>query len=252
MYLTYCSIFFSFHLISIMFTSGFRLMSAYKKGYAFELTCKHVLELFSIHLYQRGGAGDLGVDLIGVWQLDSKDECLNSLKSERDPSKPWTMINVVVQCKHEKKPCKPSYVRELDGVISRWNSEKSNAGYFIPPNLLDNDKYSCSHSDIPVIGILASSSGFSVNSITALQYSKNPMIFMTVEPPESLDEPITASNVTSSKLQYCKFNRPVQNILPSLTIGNTFTAGTDLESSQPSIVLINNDIDVSTISSFKE
>ena len=219
--------------------------SSVAKGAKFETLVTDVLRCFGFHLHKKGGAGDLGNDLQGLWQVGSRNDCLEALAAPSEAYSP--MVNVIVQCKHEKKPCKPAYVRELDGVLSRWteSSKNDSTGYFIPPQLSDNKAIkSSTHKNVPILGLLVCSSGFTPSCITALQYSNNPMLFMKIDP-NFTNETTPSKSWYQSRLKFVKMNRASQRILPKLRIGDTFVAGSMFENTHPSIVLFNDQKDIS-------
>src|SRR3990167_188213 len=196
------------------------LCSSATKGAKFERGCLETLSNFNFHLQQCGGAGDKGVDLIGVWQLVPTSQLLEKLSIiNTNDTLPninfinpisWPLVNTVIQCKHEKIKCKPSYVRELDGVLSRFNSQSSTE-IFIPTTRQSSlNTLAIPPIKIPLIGFLICSSSFSPGCLTALHSSLNPIILMIVEPVEEKE---------SFELGYIQLNSKARFYLPNLVAG---------------------------------
>lgn len=79
--------------------------STYFVGTLYEYTVLRALRKFNIYLYRTGGTDDRGVDLRGRWLLPTHTHYSDG-------------IPVVVQCKAEKRPLGPKYLRELEGVTA--------------------------------------------------------------------------------------------------------------------------------------
>jgi hypothetical protein len=79
--------------------------STYYVGTLFEYTVLRALREFNIVLYRTGGSDDKGIDLRGRWILPTHTQY-----SEGVP--------VIVQCKAEKRPLGPKYLRELEGATT--------------------------------------------------------------------------------------------------------------------------------------
>ena len=71
-------------------------------GTAYERHASAVLRSIGLAMRQTGGKDDAGIDLQGVWHLS--------------PSK---SLSAIAQCKRVSRPCGPSIVRELEGVLTR-------------------------------------------------------------------------------------------------------------------------------------
>jgi hypothetical protein len=79
--------------------------STYYVGTLYEYTVLNALRKFNICLHRTGGTDDHGVDLRGRWLLPTHIEYSDG-------------IPVVVQCKAERRPTGPKYLRELEGATS--------------------------------------------------------------------------------------------------------------------------------------
>lgn len=210
------------------------------KGTNYEILSKDVLQRYGFHFERRGGASDLGIDLLGFWQLQNREKTSDKLKGLALSDDSWPMINVIAQCKNEARNCKPSYVRELDGVISRWTEAKYK-NFFVPPHL---SHHSILHNNfldlpIPLLGVLICSGGFTKSCIEALNHSKNPMMFITVEAMPDME--ITKEGKDDiwyqCRLKFCKFNNAASSILPNFQIANTFS----VNDNQPQLMMFYDD-----------
>jgi len=79
--------------------------STYYVGTLYEYTVLNALRKFNICLHRTGGTDDHGVDLRGRWLLPTHTEYSDG-------------IPIVVQCKAERRPTGPKYLRELEGATS--------------------------------------------------------------------------------------------------------------------------------------
>jgi Protein of unknown function (DUF2034) len=79
--------------------------STYYVGTLYEYTVLRALRTFNIFLHRTGGTDDKGVDLRGRWLLPPHLHYSDG-------------IPVIVQCKAEKKPIGPKYLRELEGATA--------------------------------------------------------------------------------------------------------------------------------------
>lgn len=70
-------------------------------GTHYEYTAQAALEQLGMSLKRIGGKSDLGIDLLGTWQLPSTLEPLK----------------VLIQCKALAKKMEPAHARELEGAI---------------------------------------------------------------------------------------------------------------------------------------
>ena len=220
-------------------------MSTVHKGAFFESLCTRVLLRYGFHLQRKGGAGDLGIDLQGFWQVGTAQQVEHSLEAGAGRSLQWPLINLIVQCKHEKTTCKPAYIRELDGVLSRWGgADHAVSGFFLPRGLAAGHPHlhNCQHR-IPLLGAILCSSGYSASCMTALNSSMNPMMCMVINAEGNEDQEAPDHALwLQSRLQFCKLNQAAQRILPHLSLAPTFATG----EAEPSLVLINEGIDITT------
>lgn len=77
--------------------------STHYVGTLYEYTVLRALREFNISLHRTGGTDDKGVDLRGRWLLPQHTNYLDG-------------IPVAIQCKAEKGPIGPKYLRELEGA----------------------------------------------------------------------------------------------------------------------------------------
>jgi Required for respiratory growth protein 7 len=141
--------------------------STVHRGVAFEKRSLNILQSqLSMSLQKVGGKSDGGIDLQGWWWLPlSKRRA-----SAPDAPRTWTgkdgvprrRIRVLGQCKAEKKKMGPNYVRELEGVLGRHNSQPGQD---------------------PAVGLLISESAFT-RSTTLRAFSSQIPLFLLHLPPE--------------------------------------------------------------------
>jgi len=86
-------------------TTNLSTVSTYYRGTLYEYTVLQALRGFNICLHRTGGTDDKGLDLRGRWVLPHHNNYSEG-------------IPVVVQCKAEKKPVGPKYMRELEGATT--------------------------------------------------------------------------------------------------------------------------------------
>ena len=79
--------------------------STYYVGTLYEYTVLRALRTLNISLHRTGGTDDRGVDLRGRWLLPKHTHYSDG-------------IPVIVQCKAEKRPMGPRYLRELEGATA--------------------------------------------------------------------------------------------------------------------------------------
>ena len=79
--------------------------STFYVGTLYEYMVLRELRAFNISLHRTGGTDDKGVDLRGRWLLPHHTQYSDG-------------IPVVVQCKAERRPTGPKYVRELEGATT--------------------------------------------------------------------------------------------------------------------------------------
>jgi Protein of unknown function (DUF2034) len=83
--------------------------STYYAGTLYEYTVLRALRSFNICLHRTGGTDDRGIDLRGRWILPHHTNYADG-------------VPVLVQCKAEKKPIGPRYLRELEGATAAEDS----------------------------------------------------------------------------------------------------------------------------------
>jgi len=84
--------------------------STYYVGTLHEYTVMRALREFNMALHRTGGSDDKGIDLRGRWLLPHHQAYSDG-------------IPVVVQCKAEKRPMGPRYLRELEGATMSEGQE---------------------------------------------------------------------------------------------------------------------------------
>lgn len=214
---------------------------AAKRGLAYENHCIDVLRQFSFHVKHKGIAGDKGVDFQGFWQVAPAD-----IFDHKSPEP--HMFNIIGECKHDIRQGRSIYIRELEGVLSRWK-HKQHHGSFI--TRMYPERMILATKVIPIIGIIVNSFGYSTNAIEAFENSKNPMIMSVVRPQNHLPD---TENPTKEQLKSClvywRPNTPAKTLLPHMRYEETMEYSTDKIT--PSINLYYKDIDVSTIELPKE
>lgn len=125
-------------------------------------------------LLKVGGKSDGGIDLQGWWyvpvspsrlkqQQDKTNEVIKTWKASDSTVR--QRLRVIGQCKAEQKKIGPRYIRELEGVLSRYESSTVNF----------------------VVGLLVSESEFSRSTLLAAYSSKLPLFLLQLpaEPHES-------------------------------------------------------------------
>jgi hypothetical protein len=144
-------------------------LSAVHRGIAYE---EHSMRLLqdglSMSLRRVGGKADGGIDLQGWWWLPSNDSTVH--RSTRG----YRRFRVLAQCKAEAKKLSPKYIREMEGVLHRFNVDPSYAG--LEPR---EGKESTLH---PVVGMMISSTPFS--RMAALHAHSSPLPFILLHVPE--------------------------------------------------------------------
>lgn len=140
-------------------------------GVGYEQACLHFLQTrLGMVLQRTGGANDNGVDLIGQWMLEGRQH------------------DCVVQCKHHRKKLGPRTVRELEGTMSYFQKDPQ----------------------APLLGLLISSSPFTVKSVERATASRLPLWLLHLEPhPSNPDLPL----VCRGSLQNLPFKRAVRDLV---------------------------------------
>ncbi|TPX59536.1 hypothetical protein PhCBS80983_g02379 [Powellomyces hirtus] len=90
------------------------LPSTVHVGTSFETSTLRALAHHSMQLRRVGGRDDRGVDLRGSLTLNARDDP----PSASDAAAAAT-VPVIVQCKAERAPLGPAYIRELEGTLAR-------------------------------------------------------------------------------------------------------------------------------------
>lgn len=141
-------------------------LSSVHRGVAFEKLSLEILQSqLSMSLQKVGGSSDGGIDLQGWWWLPPSKRRLapNPLPTT------WTgidgierrRIRVLGQCKAEKKRMGPNYVRELEGVLGRHNSQPGRD---------------------PAVGLLISQSAFTRSTVLRAFSSHIPLFLLHLPP----------------------------------------------------------------------
>ena len=126
------------------------------------MLCLRLLEeRLQISNIRVGGPSDNGIDLIGKWNQNT---------------------NILVQCKHINRKLQPSTIRELEGVlsstISPLTAEKSS---FTHDHFPHNHHSQQQQPPQEIIGLLATSTDWTLQSIKRLYSSPLFLLGMTVD-----------------------------------------------------------------------
>lgn len=197
--------------------AGRRGMSTHSVGLAYELLVHKFLVrstssggAFGLALLHRGGAGDGGVDLRGLWDVPALARSSPTEEAGR------RKLQVVVQCKAFERRLSPAVVRELEGTILALRHSPG-------------EEAIKSKSD-GIIGIIVSQSGFSGATIKRALSSNWPIVLLHLAP-HPVEDPLddissfpTLDLVSSSssptlvhRLLSIVVNKPLQTLL-----GNRF------------------------------
>lgn len=154
-------------LSSLPSSNARRSLATVHRGLAFEERSLSVLRTdMSMSLKRVGGKADGGIDFFGWWWLphDSpNNEPYSSVLHRR-------RIRVIGQCKAEKKKSGPHYVRELEGVLYRFLTQKSEqSAIFVVEEGADAP---------PTVAVLVSQSSFTKSSILRANSSKIPFCLL--------------------------------------------------------------------------
>lgn len=135
-------------------------LSTTHRGTAFEERALHILQQhLSMSLRRVGGKSDGGIDLLGWWWLPPQD----SLQvGPEEPTAPRRRLRVLAQCKAEKKPMGPKYVREMEGVMYRHTHADP--------------------ADARAVAVLVSESAFTKAAVLRAQSSPVPFLLLQFGP----------------------------------------------------------------------
>lgn len=140
------------------------------RGVAYERACLHTLQHWlRMQVYRTGGANDRGMDLCGWWAPHALPHA---------PDVPDERLRVVVQCKAEAKPTGPGVVRELEGTLVRaaWDT-------FAPFDARQQQANNAMSSEAPLVGVLATLSGFTKQALLHARTSRIPLLFLHLTSP---------------------------------------------------------------------
>ena len=147
------------------------------RGTQYELACLQTLERWlRMQVYRTGGANDRGMDLCGWWAP-------HALQARRDteaaPLSAADRMRVIVQCKAEAKPAGPSIVRELEGTLVRAVWDK------FQPSEMHTSAAPLSAHEAPLVGVLATLSGFSKQAMIQARSSRLPLLLLHLTSPRA-------------------------------------------------------------------
>ena len=208
-----------------------------KRGLEYEHHCVRVLKEFSLYSMHKGYAGDKGIDIQGFWQVVPADQ-FDHLSVEPH------MFNIIGEVKHERNLCRSVYIKELEGVVSRWK-HKQHHGSFITSAY--PKRMELATKRIPMIGLIINTSGYSQPALEAFEGSHNPLIIAVIRPSHWLPEEPTKENLKSC-LVYWKPNNVAKEIMPGMNWKVVESEGTTV----PSVRLYYNNLDVSQFELPKE
>ena len=142
---------------------GVNLTSTVYRGAAFETRSLNVLQAhLSMSLKNVGGKSDGGIDLQGWWWLPpSKHPPPALFTLPGIDGIPRRRIRILGQCKAEKKKMGPNYVRELEGVLGRHNTQPGRS---------------------PAVGLLISESAFTRSTVLRAFSSQIPLFLLHLPP----------------------------------------------------------------------
>ncbi|KAI9671651.1 MAG: hypothetical protein M1831_003179 [Alyxoria varia] len=154
-------------------------------GILYEYRVRDALARHGFTLTRVGGRSDLGVDLLGWWDLPGRvpaesgvtapEQEERNAREGKTPKREETRLRAFVQCKALGKKIKPNVIRELEGTfagLSRSIHDRSSS--------VAHTSDANSSSEIPTIALLAAPKGATPGVRDALKRSKLPMGFMLV------------------------------------------------------------------------
>jgi hypothetical protein len=162
------------------------------RGAAFERHCLQLLQdQFSMDLRRVGGRNDGGIDLVGWWWIPTGTE--NAIESGGAGGA--RRIRVIAQCKSERKKFKPSYVREMEGVVYRAKYPSSFPGN---ESTVEKEVESDDGKPYPTVALLISASVFTPATLLRALSSPVPFFLLHVPPQPSLLPSFEASDVSGN------------------------------------------------------
>lgn len=204
-----------------------------KRGLEYEHHCIRVLKEFSMHCRHKGSAGDKGIDFQGFWQLVPAE------KFDHNAKNPFHLYNIIGECKHERVLCRSVYIKELEGVVSRWR-HKQHHGSFITNKYADTLIQATQM--VPNIGLIVTSSGYSQRAIDAFERSHNPLVISVIRTADWLPKEPTSEHLKSCFV-YWKANEVANELLPDLVVNTVESPDTIV----PSLRMSWEGIDVATL-----
>ncbi|CAG7847313.1 SubName: Full=Uncharacterized protein {ECO:0000313/EMBL:CCA72038.1} [Serendipita indica DSM 11827] len=161
-------------------------------GTQFELRAQSLLrERFSMSLERTAGPGDGGLDLVGWWWLPcdtAPSSTGNPETFDEDGTANRWRIRVLAQCKAEKKPFGPSYVREMEGVLHRHFFPRAVMSPLAPSEEQVAQTYH--PKSLPILAMLVSLSPFTSKAISRAMSSPIPFLLLHLpkEPDPSAEQ----------------------------------------------------------------
>lgn len=158
--------------------------SSVARGTRYEHLCRALMsQMFGMELERTGGAGDRGIDLRGWWQLPPAPTSALALTSVTQPHlRRQRRIRIVAQCKCQDEGGKkmgPALVREMEGVMFRESSAVSVSKAHREVTQATGS-VAVDEDDVPLAGIMLSSSGFSKQALLQVRSSNVPLAAMHI------------------------------------------------------------------------
>ncbi|RKP00259.1 hypothetical protein CXG81DRAFT_27017 [Caulochytrium protostelioides] len=145
-----------------------RHVSTVARGTAYETALQAWWAQHHVALTRRGGAGDQGIDLIGVWR-----------------PQPDVRATLLLQCKHVARALQPAVVREFEGTL--WRAHGARAAHGAhgaragPPALAPS--LPPPPATRPTVGCLVAASGFTREALAYAQTCGMPLLLMHLTAP---------------------------------------------------------------------
>ncbi|KAI8921418.1 hypothetical protein DFJ77DRAFT_507072 [Powellomyces hirtus] len=168
------------------------LTSTVHVGTSFETSTLRALAHHSMHLRRVGGRDDRGVDLRGSLTLNARDDDPPSASDSA------AVVPVIVQCKAERAPLGPAYIRELEGTLAR--------------------------ESIGTVAVMASTNGFTAAAARLVFASRAPIAMAVIEQPHGNDDdaapnaPTTTTSTTPPALTRFSPNRALCDRIKGLAV----------------------------------